>query len=83
MHTEYWEEFIVIIIIIIIIVLLVVMVIWFDFVRRTLRKFSLDVDSLCDEAVHLTNVAVQKKQPDYKDLLDTQVRTTLHQILEN
>jgi hypothetical protein len=38
-----------------------------------LRKFSLDVDSLTDEAVHLSNVAVQKKLADYKERVATQV----------
>jgi hypothetical protein len=43
------------------------------FLRRTLRKFSLDVDSLHDDAVHLSNVAVQKKIPEYKQLVASQV----------
>jgi len=41
--------------------------------RRTLRKFSLDVESLTDEAVHLSNVSVQRKLPDYKERVASQV----------
>lgn len=46
--------------------------------RRTLRKFSLDVDTLTDEAVHLSNVAVQKKLPDYKERVASQVCMCMH-----
>jgi hypothetical protein len=42
-------------------------------VSRTLRKFSLDVDSLTDDAVHLSNVAVQKKLTEYKENVSSQV----------
>lgn len=42
--------------------------------RRTLRKYTLDPKALSDEAVHLSNVAIQKKLPDYKERIATQVQ---------
>jgi hypothetical protein len=42
--------------------------------RRTLKRYSYDVNTLGDPFVHLTNAAIQKKHPTYETQKEIQVK---------
>lgn len=42
--------------------------------RRTLRQYSLDISTLSDPIIHLSNTSIQKKHSDYKEQKESQVQ---------
>mmetsp|Transcript_21428 Transcript_21428/g.31037 ORF Transcript_21428/g.31037 Transcript_21428/m.31037 type:complete len:826 (-) Transcript_21428:53-2530(-) len=45
------------------------------YARRTLKPYTLDLSSLEDSVVHLSNTSIQKKSSDFKEHKDSQILT--------
>jgi tubulin polyglutamylase TTLL2 len=43
--------------------------------RLTLKPYTASEDAIDDPSIHLTNAAIQKKDPLYKDNKESQIRT--------
>ena len=46
--------------------------------RLTLKPYNASADLLDDPTIHLTNAAIQKKDPLYQDNKESQIRTGTH-----